>query len=405
MSKMRALVASCCLFIPVALFAQTTSTSPTPQDMPALRAQYSKEIGQPLDGKMRHDPSGLTTAYLDPIFPSSHAANLLTLRNGDLLCFWFSGTWEGQSGVGIVMSRLAAGSSQWTTPQMIDNHPRESYQNPVGFQEPNGTIWLLHTTQPAGKGESQSRVLSLQSTNNGETWTHSSVIFETPGSYVRNPLVTMPDGHWMLPMYFTTAGSGGADTGKDRPVVAISADRGENWKICDLPDSNGEVQPSLVYDPAQGYLALLRSRRADHIYRSTSKDGCHWSAPEATDLPNNNASIQILRLTDGKVVLAFNNTSAELVDGKRRTGARKPLSLAISSDFGKSWHSIRDVETGRPGNTDMRKQPGREEYSYPALALGHDGRIYAAYTFRRETIKVISFSEAWLEGASSSTHP
>ena len=46
--------------------------------------------------------------------------------------------------------------------------------------------------------------------------------------------------------------------------------------------------------------------------------------------------------------------------------------------------------------TDMRKVAGREEYSYPALALGHDGCIYVAYTFRRQTIKVVSFSESWI---------
>jgi predicted neuraminidase len=37
------------------------------------------------------------TAYLDQLYPSAHAANLLLLDNGDVLCFWFSGTLEGAS--------------------------------------------------------------------------------------------------------------------------------------------------------------------------------------------------------------------------------------------------------------------------------------------------------------------
>ena len=37
-------------------------------------------------------------AYLPILYPSSHAANLLQLKNGDVLCVWFSGTWEGSSG-------------------------------------------------------------------------------------------------------------------------------------------------------------------------------------------------------------------------------------------------------------------------------------------------------------------
>jgi len=376
--------------ISIAGFAQTTTPGPA-----TLRRNYARDIGHPLDGRMRNEGHGLRAAYLSPIFESSHAANLLSLQNGDLLCFWFSGHWEGESGTAIVMSRLAAGSPRWSTPVVVDRHEGESYQNPVGFQSPDGTIWLLHTTQPAGKGESQSRVLVLQSKDNGKTWSSPAVLFDTPGSYVRNPVLISPGGNWMLPMYFTSEGSAGVAK-IDRPIVAISSDQGKNWKICDIPDAIARVQPSIFLSSGKGYVALLRSRRADFIYRSTSQDGCHWSAPVATSLPNNNASIQTLRLPDGKILLAFNNTSAQMVDGKRRTGPRKPLSLALSSDDGETWHSIRDLETGRPGVTDISKLPGREEYSYPALALGHDGRIYAAYTFRRETIKVVSFPEKWL---------
>src|SRR5947199_3694683 len=81
----------------------------------ALSAQldYSKTIGAQVDGRLRASAvPGLKEAYLIPIFPSAHAANLLQLRNGDLLCAWFSGTWEGNSDVAIVTSRLAAGSNE-----------------------------------------------------------------------------------------------------------------------------------------------------------------------------------------------------------------------------------------------------------------------------------------------------
>lgn len=384
------------LIAPVLSMTQPDTASNGAGDLGALRDNYTREIRHPLDGWMRSEPSGLRSAYLTPIFPSSHAASLLALHNGDLICFWFSGSWEGHSGVAIVMSRLPRGTSRWSTPVVVDRRAGESYQNPVGFQAPDGTVWLLHTTQPADQGEDDARVLVLHSKDGGKTWSNPADLIDTPGAFVRNPVLIMPDGAWMLPMYFTSAGSGPATKPKDRSVVAISSDYGTSWKTCDIPDSNGEVQPAVAYDLRRGYVALLRSRRADHIYRSTSPDGCHWSPPAATSLPNNNAAIQVLRLPDGNILLAFNNTAAELVNGKPQTGARKPLSLALSSDFGLSWTLVRDIETGRPGVTDMRKVPGREEYSYPALALGSDGRVYLAYTFRRETIKIVSFSKNWL---------
>lgn len=377
------------------LFPMVVSAQAAHPNAADLRHTYAAAIGHPLDGRMRAvDTSGLREAWFAPIFPSSHASSLLPLRNGDLLCFWFSGTWEGDSGVGIVMSRLAAGSSQWATPVLLDQHAGESYQNPVGFQAPDSTIWLLHTTQPAGKGEAQSRVLVLRSTDNGRTWSKPSVLMDTPGSFIRNPMLIMPNGDWMLPMYYSTAGS--SVTVSDHPSIAISADHGKTWKRCDIPDATQYVQPSVTFDPGHGYVALLRSRRADHIYRSTSQDGCHWSAPVATELPNNNAAIQTLRLSDGAILLAFNNTSAHVVNGKRQTGPRKPLSLALSTDDGLTWHGIRNIETGRPDITDTSKSPGREEYSYPALAQDRDGRVYVSYTFRRRTIKVVSFPQIWL---------
>src|SRR5947209_5802237 len=94
----------------------------------ALSAQldYSKAIGAPVDGRLRASAiPGLKEAYLVPIFTSAHAANLLELKNGDLLCAWFSGTWEGNSDVTIVVSRLPAGSNQWTKPTVVDHHEGE----------------------------------------------------------------------------------------------------------------------------------------------------------------------------------------------------------------------------------------------------------------------------------------
>jgi hypothetical protein len=44
------------------------------------------------DGRIRPaSVGGLHEAYLPIAFPSSHAANLIALRNGDLLCTWYAG--------------------------------------------------------------------------------------------------------------------------------------------------------------------------------------------------------------------------------------------------------------------------------------------------------------------------
>ena len=52
-------------------------------------------------------------------YRSCHAADLLELNNGDLLCCWFAGSREGNADISIVMSRLSAGENKWTDPVKV----------------------------------------------------------------------------------------------------------------------------------------------------------------------------------------------------------------------------------------------------------------------------------------------
>ncbi|HEX4022080.1 MAG TPA: sialidase family protein [Acidobacteriaceae bacterium] len=381
----------------------------SPHAVPGQSRIDAKNLGYPADGKLRRiDSSGIEEAYLPAIQPSSHAANLVVLKNGDVLCFWFTGKAEGDSGVGIAISRLSRGSRQWTQPVLIDRKLGESYQNPVPFQAPDGTLWLLHTTQPAGQGQADARVLILWSRDNGHTWSKPKVLFDAPGSFLRNPIVLMPDGGWLLPMYYTP--SKGITTGAESnySVVKISHDQGRTWRNCPVPYSNGYVQPSVIRLADHRYVAFFRSRFADWIFKSTSSDGCHWTAPARTTLPNNNASIQAAMLRDHHIVLAFDNSSSAETNHKPKMGPRKPLAVAVSTDDGETWKWIRNVETGRhaqafaTGGNDAGEP---DEYSYPSILQDHDGQIDLAFTFRRETIKFVRFRESWMQGVDDARTP
>ena len=63
-----------------------------------------------------------------------------------------------------------------------------------------------------------------------------------------------------------------------------------------------------IVESRPGHLvAFFRSRSADRIYRSFSEDfGRTWTEPKALGLPNNNASIQAIRLKSGAVAMIFN---------------------------------------------------------------------------------------------------
>src|SRR5207249_5788631 len=82
----------------------------------------------------------------------------------------------------------------------------------------------------------------------------------------------------------------------------------------------------------------------------TEDGGVHWSRPEKTALPNPNAAIASTLLSDGALLLAFNNAEEN----------REDLSLALSTDFGNTWRTARRLE----GGSESAPAPG-PEYSYP----------------------------------------
>ena len=376
-------------------------------------AARADRIADLADGRVRPSAAGDTAeAYVPIKLPSSHAANLLALPNGDLLCTWFSGTWENESDLGIVVSRLAKGSRQWTMPQVVTHKPGWAFQNPVLFFPPAGPLWLMHTSQKAGAGQAEARMYLLTSADMGATWSAPKLMFDQPGAFDRQRLIVTGDT-WLLPMYFTPSFGITKDAEANYSVMKISRDKGKTWQECRVPKSDGLVQPDVIQLAPDRFVAFFRSRFADWVYKSVSPDGCAWSAPEATVIPNNNASIQVERLRNGHLVMAFNNTQAAPTKGKPGRAARVPVSIALSVDEGKTWPWVRDVETG----AEVSKEPvpetlagvhlnakqlksfqdHTEAYEYPSILQTEDGAIHVAYTFRRRTIKYVRIGEDWIK--------
>jgi len=337
---------------------------------------------------------GAQTALLPTLFATSHASELILLRNGDVLCFWFSGSHEGESNVAIVMSRLPKGSLTWQAPVLVDREPGKSYQNPVPIEAPDGTLRLLHTSQSAGQGQADAQVLEVDSHDLGRTWSGHTVLFAQPGSFVRQPPVLGPRGQLILPIYYSTSSGivDGADT--NYSTVKIAAAHSSTWTECRVPHSEGLVQMSIVKLAPRRFVAFFRSRYADHIFRSASANGCDWSAPVATQLPNNNASIQAARLANGHLVIVFNNVSGHHPGHVLQTGKRSPLSIATSADAGLTWTAVRDLEAGDPNSPNAVTEA--DEYSYPSVLQLPSGNILVTYTYRRQAIKSVLLPESWI---------
>lgn len=368
-------------------------------------------------------------AYLPTECVQNHAANLLQLPNGDLLCTWFGGTQEGIPDISAYYSRLKKGTSTWTPSIKLSDDSTRSEQNPLFFLDPDGVLWLLYTAQISGNQDT-AIVRYRKSTDLGETWGPIETLLEdsTKGIFIRQPITVMSNGDWLLPVFYCIAKPNEKWVGSyDTSGVMISKDKGKTWVNIDVPKSIGCVHMNILMLKNGSLYAMYRSRWADYIYESRSTDGGYtWTEPKATILPNNNSSIQATILENGHIALVFNNSSAkdakerrvslydeiededginkkeaEIIAGQKNAfwGApRAPMSLAISLDDGKTWPFIRNLDEGDGYcMSNNSKEQLNREFSYPSIKQGLDGKLHIAYTYFRMAIKYVCIDEEWVK--------
>ncbi|MHA3024658.1 sialidase family protein [Mycobacterium sp. BMJ-28] len=363
----------------------------------------------------------------------NHAANLAVLPDGALGCVWFAGTQEGVPDISVWFSRLDDGV--WSSPVQLSDDPTRSEQNPVLHVHDSRQLWLLWTSQHAGNQDT-ARVLRRISTDGGRSWGETGVLLpetDAGGVFVRQPLVRLPGGRLLLPIFHCVRIPGQRWVGdRDYSSVMISDDDGRSWRLVVVPDSTGCVHMNIGRLADGTLVALYRSRKADFIYRSVSTDdGDTWSPPAPTELPNNNSSIQFVVLPGDRLALVFNESSAADATARRTSlydeidddglaadgpapvtesqvtesgdghtafwGApRAPMTLALSHDGGVTWPVRRDIETGDGYCLSNNSRDGRNrEYSYPSITATGD-TLHIAFTRFRQAIEYVEVRPPWI---------
>jgi predicted neuraminidase len=372
-----------------------------------------EEIANRMDGRLSAQGQGRAEAFIPSPVIQNHAAFLAFLPDGSLGCAWFGGTLEGKSDISIHMSRLMPGAAAWSAVSRLTDDPDHSEQNPVVFSGPDG-ITLFHTSQVSGNQDSsviKSRSLSLDgaSVRSGA----SKTLPLAAGTFVRAPVIVRKDGALLLPLFLCKAKPGTKWNGShDTAALAISEDGGRTWRTVDVPNSFGCVHMTIVpLDGQEGddeMVAFFRRRQADFVYRTESHDGGEtWSVPEATDVPNNNSSINAIRLQDGRIALLCNPVSAatsadrraslydELGENDDRPDSdggitpiwgvpRAPLTLCFSTEDGPGTCLSNNSIDGH-----------NKELSYPVLVEGADEALHLAFTFHRRAIKYVRLEKSW----------
>lgn len=381
------------------------------------------EIAARMNGVLEHRLDGCIEALIPSPMVQNHAAFIERLQDDTLACLWFGGTLEGKSDISIYGSTLAPDATGWSASMRLSDDPRQSEQNPVLWRDAAGNWQLFHTAQPAGNQDEcviRARPIAFDGTLRGGP---SHEIALPKGSFIRGRFVQRKDGAWMMPVFRCISRPGQRWNGShDTAGVAISHDDGQTWKLSEVPGSIGSVHMTIVPMGGDHMVAFYRRRQSDFVHRSESVDGgFSWSTPEPTDVPNNNSSINVIRLRDGRLAMVCNPISAatstdrrvslydEIEEGDDRPDAtggcspiwgvpRAPLTLCISTDGGKTW-PLRAIIDDSPGSClSNNSVDGRnKELSYPYLLEGDGGQLHVAYTYFRRAIKYVRLPAGWID--------
>ncbi|RLJ65281.1 sialidase family protein [Sulfurisoma sediminicola] len=312
--------------------------------------------------------------------PSAHAATLAELPDGRIAAAWFAGSAEGARDVAIFLATFDG--RQWSETRPIVTRAQAQRDtarlvrklgNPVLASDDRGRLHLWFVSVGYG-GWAGSAINHVASTDGGRNWSEASRLITSPfwnlSTLVRTPPMPLADGGWGLPAYHEFAA-------KRAEWLRLDA-QGRVLDKARLPGAARTLQPAVAALDGGRAVAMMRDAGpANRIPLATTQDaGATWQAARATALANPNASVALLHLADGRLLLAWNPQTAN----------RDKLALSLSRDAGATWSAPKIVEDS-PGG----------EFSYPALLQGRDGTIHLAYTWQRKTIKHLAFSPAWLE--------
>ena len=299
-------------------------------------------------------------------FKSCHASTLVEYEPGKLLAAWFGGDAEGAKNVQIWSS--AFDGKAWSEPAVIGSEPGQPCWNPVLFKTERGTLYFWYK---AGPKPDRWTGFVRTSKDGGKTWTPPEMMPAGFWGPVRAKPIQRKDGTIL-------AGTSLESYRNWTPYVDRSTDDGKTWKRSNpfaVPGKMHQIQPTLFEAKDGRIVALMRSDDPRKVCRAESKDGGETFSPaEETELANPSAGIDAVKTRAGDVFLIYNPLPI----------ARTPISLARSTDDGKTWKKVQDLEA----------ELG--EFSYPAMIESAAGTLEIVYTWNRSHIKHVQVDPAKL---------
>lgn len=292
--------------------------------------------------------------------PRYTEGSIVRLSDGSLLyaVTQFVGGGSDFSRAQIVARRSRDGGRTWSDPRVLQ-------QSTGKMNVMSVTLRRLNNPQPPPKGPKRElpkstvamfylqknsyddlRVYVRLSDDEAQSFGDPIRVTTEPGYHVMNNdrVTQLSSGRLLAPVAST------ADVRKVNHFVSycwLSNDNGQTWRKgkgqVDLP-KRGAMEPEVI-ELRDGRVMMIVRTQLGHIAASFSDDGGEtWSDPERLSnlqAPEAPATLRRIAAT-GDLVLIWNNTYKS---GTGHGGRRTPLTAATSSDEGKTWKNIRNLET------------------------------------------------------------
>lgn len=317
---------------------------------------------------------------------SVHAPALAELSDGSIMSVWYGGTREGSADVSLYASVLAAGDDAWSPPRELISRQEladglgmhiRKLGNAVLLSDGEQKLWLFFVSTSVG-GWSTSAINMMVSQDDGRTWRKPVRIVASPflnvSTLVKGHPFFYQDGTIGLPVYHELMGKFAELLRVDSNGAVLDKQR--------MTHRRDAIQPDIALLENNRMHAVLRNTGASRVVlqQSSSDGGNTWSLLNETSLPNPDAAVTVASVRNA-MAMVYNDSSDD----------RDRMALALSTNRGKSWRKIYQLEQGG-----MDEDGNKDEFSYPYLIRTRKGDYHLVYTWKRRRIAHVSFNDAWI---------
>jgi hypothetical protein len=326
----------------------------------------------------------------------------------------------GPNGHEAIARYSSDGGREWSEPATLVTLPKEmgSWGLHNVLVDHRGELHLFYQADAhtAGKGLYEMRfdIYHIGSANGRKSW-KSPVLVRQGYNGSMLSVIELKSGRIILPICYLTprvwnnrgkAFDAFTDMGRFSSGVVYSDNGGDTWIQAAIElkvpspyiGADGIIEP-IALELKDGRVWLLLRTQLGRFFESFSEDGATWTKPTPTGIFSSDSPPSLTRLTDGRIVMLWNNC----LRFAYAQGGRHLLHAAISADEGRTWAGYREVARN-PFVDEPPPASGDHGVSYTLPVRTSDGEIVTPLSVGGTGgMWLLRFNPEWLEETSRKT--